>query len=63
MGLATRPVRVVILAIGLVFAKGAGLGDFSLLEPAIYAMALLTTVTVLQRVFHVRRELRSVEAV
>ncbi|MGZ4171033.1 MAG: CDP-alcohol phosphatidyltransferase family protein, partial [Solirubrobacteraceae bacterium] len=36
VGLATRPVRVVILAIGLVFAKGASLGNFSLLAPAVY---------------------------
>jgi CDP-diacylglycerol--glycerol-3-phosphate 3-phosphatidyltransferase len=57
VGLATRPVRVVILAVGLVFAKGAGLGDFELLEPAIYVMAVLTTFTVFQRVLHVRREL------
>src|SRR5437588_7754578 len=28
VGIATRPVRVVILSIGLVFAKGASLGDF-----------------------------------
>jgi CDP-diacylglycerol--glycerol-3-phosphate 3-phosphatidyltransferase len=57
VGLATRPVRVVILSIGLVFAKGAGLGDFELLEPAIYTMAVLTSFTVLQRVAHVRRAL------
>ena len=57
VGLATRPVRVVILSAGLLFAKGAGLGDFELLEPAIYAMAALTTFTVIQRVWHVRREL------
>jgi CDP-diacylglycerol--glycerol-3-phosphate 3-phosphatidyltransferase len=57
VGLATRPVRVVILSIGLVFAKGAGLGDFELLEPAVYAMAALTAFTVVQRVWHVRREL------
>ncbi len=57
VGLATRPVRVVILSIGLAFARGASLGDFSLLKPAIYVLAVLTTVTVLQRVFHVRREL------
>jgi phosphatidylinositol phosphate synthase len=57
VGLATRAVRVVILSIGLVFARGAGLGNFSLLKPAIYVMAVLTTFTVLQRVFHVRREL------
>jgi CDP-diacylglycerol--glycerol-3-phosphate 3-phosphatidyltransferase len=57
VGLATRPVRVVILSAGLLFAKGASLGDFELLEPAIYAMAVLTTFTTLQRVVHVRREL------
>jgi CDP-diacylglycerol--glycerol-3-phosphate 3-phosphatidyltransferase len=57
VGLATRPVRVVLLSIGLVFAKGAGLGDFELLAPAIYAMAALTTITVIQRVWHVRNEL------
>jgi CDP-diacylglycerol--glycerol-3-phosphate 3-phosphatidyltransferase len=59
VGLATRAVRVVILSIGLVFAKGAGIGDFELLAPAIYAMAVLTGFTVLQRVFHVRSALRS----
>ena len=57
VGLATRPVRVVILSIGLVFAKGAGIGDFELLAPAIYAMAVLTWITVVQRVWHVRNEL------
>jgi CDP-diacylglycerol--glycerol-3-phosphate 3-phosphatidyltransferase len=62
VGLATRAVRVVILSIGLVFAKGAGLGDFELLAPAIYAMAVLTGFTVLQRVFHVRSALRSAPA-
>jgi len=62
VGLATRAVRVVILSAGLVFAKGAGLGDFELLAPAIYAMAVLTGFTVLQRVFHVRSALRSAPA-
>jgi CDP-diacylglycerol--glycerol-3-phosphate 3-phosphatidyltransferase len=57
VGLATRPVRVVILSIGLVFAKGAGLGDFELLEPAVYVLAALTAFTVCQRVWHVRQEL------
>jgi phosphatidylinositol phosphate synthase len=57
VGLATRPVRVVILSAGLVFAKGASLGDFELLAPAIYVMAVLTSFTVLQRVLHVRRAL------
>jgi len=59
VGLATRPVRVVVLSIGLVFAKGAGIGDFELLAPAIYAIAALTTVTAFQRVWHVRNELSS----
>lgn len=57
VGVATRPVRVVLLSAGLLFAKGAGLGDFELLAPAIYVMAVLTSVTVVQRVWHVRNEL------
>jgi len=57
VGLATRPVRVVIIAAGLLLAEGAGVGDFSLLESAIYALAALTVVTTVQRVAHVRREL------
>jgi CDP-diacylglycerol--glycerol-3-phosphate 3-phosphatidyltransferase len=62
VGLATRPVRVVLLSIGLVFAKGAGIGDFELLAPSIYALAALTIVTVFQRVWHVRNELLLTEA-
>jgi CDP-diacylglycerol--glycerol-3-phosphate 3-phosphatidyltransferase len=57
VGFATRPVRVVVLSAGLVFARGAGIGDFELLAPAIYAMAALTALTVVQRVWHVRRAL------
>ena len=57
VGLATRPVRVVILSAGLLFAKGANLGDFELLEPAVYTLAALTVFTTLQRVLHVRRAL------
>jgi CDP-diacylglycerol--glycerol-3-phosphate 3-phosphatidyltransferase len=57
VGLATRPVRVVILSAGLVFAKGAGFGDFELLAPSIYAIAALTVFTAIQRVWHVRNEL------
>jgi CDP-diacylglycerol--glycerol-3-phosphate 3-phosphatidyltransferase len=57
LGVATRPVRVVVLSIGLVFAKGAGIADFELLAAAIYVMAALTALTVGQRVWHVRREL------
>ena len=61
VGIATRPVRVVLLSIGLVFAKGAGLFDIELLAPAIYAMAALTAVTVVQRVWHVRLKLRAMD--
>jgi len=60
VGLATRPVRVVILSIGLVFAKGASLGHFELLAPAVYVLAALTALTVLQRIFHVRRQLKAI---
>src|SRR3954466_9948488 len=38
VGIATRAVRVVILSVGLLFAKGASLGDFELLEPAVYVL-------------------------
>jgi CDP-diacylglycerol---glycerol-3-phosphate 3-phosphatidyltransferase len=61
VGLATRPVRVVILSIGLVFAKGASIGDFELLEPSVYALAALTAFTVVQRVWHVRGQLAALE--
>src|SRR3954449_2847741 len=57
VGIATRAVRVVILSIGLLFAKGASLADFELLEPAVYVLAGLSTITVLQRIFHVRKAL------
>jgi CDP-diacylglycerol--glycerol-3-phosphate 3-phosphatidyltransferase len=56
VGLATRPVRVVILSIGLVFAKGASIGHFELLAPAVYVLAALTAVTMLQRILYVRKE-------
>ena len=59
VGLATRPVRVVILSAGLVFAKGAGIGDFELLAPAVYVLAGLTVFTTIQRILHVRRELNA----
>jgi CDP-diacylglycerol--glycerol-3-phosphate 3-phosphatidyltransferase len=57
VGIASRAVRVVILSVGLVFAKGAGIADFELLAPAVYVLAALSTITVFQRIFHVRREL------
>ena len=62
VGIATRAIRVVILSIGLVFAKGAGLGDFELLEASVYVLAVLTLFTMLQRIWHVRTQLRAVQA-
>ena len=59
VGIATRPVRVVILSIGLVFADGELISDVDLLPAAIYAMAALTAFTVVQRVWHVRGELKA----
>jgi CDP-diacylglycerol--glycerol-3-phosphate 3-phosphatidyltransferase len=58
VGIANRAVRVVILSVGLVFAKGAGLGDFELLAPAVYVLAALTLFTTFQRIFYVRAQLR-----
>ena len=60
--IATRPVRVVLLSIGLIFAKGAGIADFELLAPAVYVLAGLTIFTVFQRVWHVRNELTRMDA-
>jgi CDP-diacylglycerol--glycerol-3-phosphate 3-phosphatidyltransferase len=57
VGIANRAVRVVILSAGILFAKGASLGDFELLAPAVYVLAALSTITVGQRIFHVRRVL------
>jgi CDP-diacylglycerol--glycerol-3-phosphate 3-phosphatidyltransferase len=63
VGIATRAVRVTILSAGLVLAKGAGLANFELLEPAVYVLAALSTFTVLQRIFHVRKALTDNPAV
>ena len=51
VGLATRAVRVVILSAGLL------LEGLDLLAPAVYVLAALGSVTVLQRILHVRRAL------
>jgi CDP-diacylglycerol--glycerol-3-phosphate 3-phosphatidyltransferase len=57
VGLATRPVRVVILSIGILFARGASIGHFSLLAPAVYVLAGLAVITTIQRIVHVHGEL------
>ena len=59
VGIATRAVRVVILSVGLVLARGASLGHFDLLAPAVYVLAVLSAFTVLQRIVHVHAQLRS----
>ena len=57
VGIATRPVRVVILSAGLLFAEGELITDVNLLPAAIYVMLALTAFTVVQRVWHVRGQL------
>ena len=57
VGIATRPVRVVILAIGLIFADVSGGGQLSVLMGAVYVLAALSLITVAQRIWHVRSEL------
>jgi CDP-diacylglycerol--glycerol-3-phosphate 3-phosphatidyltransferase len=51
VGIADRAVRVVILSAGLVFAS------LDALAPAVYVLAVLSTITVFQRIWHVRKEL------
>jgi CDP-diacylglycerol--glycerol-3-phosphate 3-phosphatidyltransferase len=51
VGIADRAVRVVILSAGLLLAS------LELLAPAVYVLAVLSTITVVQRIWHVRREL------
>ncbi len=57
VGIATRPVRVVILAIGLLFADVAGGDRLAPLKGAVYVLAALSLITVAQRIWHVRSEL------
>jgi CDP-diacylglycerol---glycerol-3-phosphate 3-phosphatidyltransferase len=59
VGIASRAVRVVILSIGLLFARGASLGDFQLLEASVYVLAGLAIITTFQRIFHVRSQLNA----
>jgi CDP-diacylglycerol--glycerol-3-phosphate 3-phosphatidyltransferase len=60
VGIGSRAVRVVILSIGLLFAKGASLGDFELLAPSVYVLAVMGVITTLQRIFHVRAAMAAV---
>ncbi|MDQ8044226.1 MAG: CDP-alcohol phosphatidyltransferase family protein [Patulibacter sp.] len=51
VGFGNRAGRVIILSAGLL------LEDVGVLEPAVYVLAVLSTVTVVQRIFHVRKQL------
>lgn len=51
VGIADRLVRVIILSAGLVLA------DLGMLEPAVYVLAALSTITVVQRILHVKAQL------
>ena len=62
VGIATRPVRVVILSVGLMFADEELIGGVDLLPVAIWVMVALTAFTVVQRVWHVRRQLLALDA-
>ncbi|MHB8490819.1 MAG: CDP-alcohol phosphatidyltransferase family protein [Solirubrobacteraceae bacterium] len=59
VGLATRPVRVVILSAGLILAPVAG--HATSLAAAVYVLAGLSLLTVAQRSWHVRTELQARE--
>lgn len=52
VGIATRAVRVVILSAGLILASVD-----HVLEVSVYVLAILSTITVFQRVWHVRAKL------
>jgi len=62
VGIATRPVRVVILSAGLLFAEGELISDVNLLPASIYVIAVLTALTTVQRVWHVRGELKQLDS-
>ncbi|MFY9264228.1 MAG: CDP-alcohol phosphatidyltransferase family protein [Solirubrobacterales bacterium] len=62
VGIASRAVRVVIISVALFFADGMGLGDFSLLKGGIYVLAALSLFTMMQRIAHVYRESKKIDA-
>ncbi|MEA2171909.1 MAG: CDP-diacylglycerol---glycerol-3-phosphate 3-phosphatidyltransferase, partial [Solirubrobacteraceae bacterium] len=49
VGIADRPVRVVILSAGLVLAAGELINGLDLLAPSVYVLAGLSVITVVQR--------------
>ena len=61
VGIGSRAVRVVVLSIGLLFARGAGIGDFTLLAASVYVLAGMGIITVIQRILHVRGQLLALD--
>ena len=61
VGFMSRPERLVGLGIGFVLS-GWDLGGTSVLVWFIWLLAVLTSLTVLQRMLHVMRKLRRVDA-
>lgn len=61
VGIGSRATRVTVLSVGLLFANGLGLGDFSLLAPAVYVLAAMGVITTIQRIVHVRGELKAAD--
>ena len=57
VGLMSRPERIVVLNVGFLFSAWS-IGGVSILTIAIYALAVLTSVTVAQRMRHVMGTLR-----
>jgi CDP-diacylglycerol--glycerol-3-phosphate 3-phosphatidyltransferase len=53
VGLMTRPERLVLIGAGLLLQK------FGVLPPVMYILALLTAVTVVQRILHVKKQFTS----
>lgn len=63
VGIANRAVRVVIISIALFFANGlGGLVDVSLLKSGVYLLAGLSLFTMFQRIAHVYRESKKIDA-
>jgi len=58
VGLMSRPERIVVLGVGLLFS-GWRLGEASVLVWVVYLLAVLTSLTVLHRMVHVMRKLRA----
>jgi CDP-diacylglycerol--glycerol-3-phosphate 3-phosphatidyltransferase len=57
VGLMSRPERLVVLGVGFVFS-GWHLGGTSVLVYVLWVLAVLTSLTVVQRMLHVMRKLR-----